>query len=44
MKVFLSVDMEGVSGLVRAVAPDMDLGFRRIAYLGYANRPGMVWY
>jgi D-amino peptidase len=29
---------------VRTLAPDMDVGFRRIAYLGYANRPGMVRY
>jgi len=29
---------------IRSVAPDMDLGFRRIAYLGYGNRPGVVRY
>jgi D-amino peptidase len=29
---------------VRTLAPDMDLGFRRIAYLGYGNRPGVVRY
>ena len=29
---------------LRTLAPDMDLGFRRIAYLGYGNRPGMVRY
>ena len=29
---------------VRTVAPDMDLGFRRIAYLGYADRPGITRY
>jgi D-amino peptidase len=29
---------------IRTVAPDMDLGFRRIAYLGYGNTPGMVRY
>lgn len=28
--------------IVRVVAPDMDLGFRRVAYLGYANRPGVT--
>ncbi len=29
---------------VRTLAPDMDLGFRRIAYLGYANRAGVTRY
>lgn len=29
---------------VRFEAPDMDLGFRRIAYLGYAHRPGVRRY
>jgi D-amino peptidase len=29
---------------VRIVAPDMDLGFRRVAYLGHANRPGVTKY
>jgi D-amino peptidase len=29
---------------IRTVAPDMDLGFRRIAYLGYGNRPGTLRY
>jgi D-amino peptidase len=29
---------------VRTVAPDMDAGFRRVAYLGYANRPGVTRY
>jgi len=29
---------------VRTVAPDMDLGFRRIAYLSYAERPGTLRY
>jgi D-amino peptidase len=29
---------------VRTLAPDMDLGFRRIAYLGYGNRPGALRY
>ncbi|MFU8815672.1 MAG: M55 family metallopeptidase [Pseudomonadales bacterium] len=24
------------------IAPDMDLGFRRVAYLGYADRPGVT--
>jgi D-amino peptidase len=28
--------------LVQVVAPDMDLGFRRVAYLGYADRPGVT--
>jgi len=38
-------DFEIVSeGLVRVTAPDMDLGFRRVAYLGYANRPGVLKY
>jgi D-amino peptidase len=27
---------------VRVRAPNMDLGFRRVAYLGYANRPGVT--
>lgn len=27
---------------VRVIAPDMDLGFRRVAYLGYADRPGVT--
>lgn len=31
-------------GHVRVVAPDMDLGFRRVAYLGYADRPGVLSY
>jgi D-amino peptidase len=29
---------------VRTRAPDMDLGFRRIAYLGYADRPDITRY
>ena len=29
---------------VRTRAPDMDIGFRRIAYLGYANQPGITRY
>ena len=29
---------------VRTLAPDMDLGFRRIAYLGYGNRAGVLRY
>ena len=29
---------------VRTVAPDMDLGFRRIAYLGYGHQRGMLHY
>jgi len=28
--------------LVRVTAPDMNLGFRRVAYLGYADRPGVT--
>jgi len=28
--------------LVRVRAPNMDLGFRRVAYLGYADRPGVT--
>jgi len=27
---------------VGVVAPDMDIGFRRVAYLGYADRPGVT--
>ena len=30
--------------VVRTVAEDMDLGFRRAAYLGYADRPGLLRY
>jgi D-amino peptidase len=29
---------------VRTLAADMDIGFRRIAYLGYAHTPGMTRY
>ena len=29
---------------VSTVAPDMDLGFRRIAYLGYGDRKGLTRY
>lgn len=29
---------------VRTLAPDMDVGFRRVAYLGYAGRPGATRY
>jgi D-amino peptidase len=29
---------------VRTVAPDMDLGFRRIAYMGYGHQRGMIRY
>jgi hypothetical protein len=29
---------------VRIVAEDMDLGFRRIAYLGFADLPGVRRY
>lgn len=28
--------------IVRVNAPDMDLGFRRVAYLGYADSPGVT--
>jgi len=28
--------------VVQVRAPDMDLGFRRVAYLGYAHRPGVT--
>lgn len=28
--------------LIQVRAPDMDLGFRRVAYLGYADRPGVT--
>jgi D-amino peptidase len=35
-------DVDGAR--VRTTAPDMDVGFRRIAYLGYANRPGVIRY
>jgi D-aminopeptidase len=27
---------------IGVTAPDMDLGFRRVAYLGYADRPGVT--
>ena len=30
------------SSVIRVTAPDMDLGFRRVAYLGYADRPGVT--
>lgn len=30
--------------LVRVIAADMDLGFRRVAYLGYATSPGVTRY
>ena len=36
-------ELEGDT-LVRTLAPDMDQGFRRIAYLGYAGRPGITRY
>ena len=29
---------------IRTVAEDMDLGFRRIAYLGFGDRPGLTRY
>ena len=29
---------------VSTLAEDMDLGFRRIAYLGFADRPGILRY
>ena len=28
--------------MIRIQAPDMDLGFRRVAYLGYGNTPGVT--
>jgi hypothetical protein len=28
--------------LIRVVAPDMDIGFRRVAYLGYADQAGVT--
>ena len=30
--------------IVRTLAPDMDLGFRRIAYLSFGDRPGLTRY
>jgi D-amino peptidase len=36
------LDSDGVT--VRTEAPDMDLGFRRIAYLTYADREGLLRY
>jgi len=27
---------------VRVMAPNMELGFRRVAYLGYAGTPGVT--
>ena len=30
--------------IVRTIAPDMDLGFRRIAYLSFGDRPGITRY
>jgi D-amino peptidase len=30
--------------IVRTIAPDMDLGFRRIAYLSFGDRPGLTRY
>ena len=30
------------AAVVRVAAPDMDIGFRRVAYLGYADRPGVT--
>ena len=30
------------TALIRVTAPDMDLGFRRVAYLGYADAPGVT--
>lgn len=29
---------------IRVTAPDMDLGFRRVAYIGYADQPGVTRY
>ena len=37
-------EFEVAGATVRTIAPDMDTGFRRIAYLGYADRPGVVRY
>jgi D-aminopeptidase len=36
------LDVDGVT--VRTEAPDMDLGFRRIAYLTYGSREGLLRY
>ncbi len=36
-------ELEGET-TVRTVAPDMDIGFRRIAYLGYGDRAGLTKY
>ena len=30
------------TSLIQVTAPDMDLGFRRVAYLGYADTPGVT--
>jgi D-amino peptidase len=32
------------SKTVRTLASDMDIGFRRIAYLGYGSKPGLIRY
>jgi len=37
-----ALDADG--GTVRTEAPDMDLGFRRIAYLSYGDREGLLRY
>ena len=38
-------DFEIISdGRIRVIAPDMDLGFRRVAYLGYAGTPDTTRY
>jgi len=36
-------ELEG-DRIVRTSAPDMDQGFRRIAYLGFGDRPGLTRY
>jgi D-amino peptidase len=36
------IDADGVT--IRTEAPDMDLGFRRIAYLSYGDREGLLRY
>lgn len=45
----MRTNLESLSGfeilddhLIRVMAPDMDLGFRRVAYLGYADTPGVT--
>ncbi|MBS02066.1 MAG: aminopeptidase [Gammaproteobacteria bacterium] len=45
----MRANLDGLEGFdlaedtrVVVTAPDMDLGFRRVAYLGYANQPGVT--